>query len=788
METAVELNPLESRVWELVPLDALRPTQRTAALASAQWIDLAPGEQLFEEGSSDAFAYYLVTGELVLTARDQIIKRLSGDSEDARLPIAQLLPRQLTACAEGHAVAIRFPRPLLERLITAATRDNASPVDATPTAESAPASADDGAWMNRLVESPLFSALPPANIQQLFERFEPVHYRAGQTVVAQGSSGQTFFVVQLGECQVLRQAAPGSRPVKLAVLSAGDTFGEESLLGGGPRNASIVMRTDGVVGQLSAEDFESLVGAPSLRELSVADAEAAVAGGAVWLDVRFPEEHTHGAPAGAVNIPLNTLRVRASRLNPQQHYICCSGDGRRARVAAFLLATHGIHAAYLGDSLTRVLGLPVDAPALPEIDFASFEDAPLIKPASSTTPAVVVRRAQLAKERNDMAAARAAAAARLEQAEAARRADLDETLAREEKARREALEARLAAAAKAQKARHQAEIDRELAARATALKQMREEEAALAAALADARRQVAQTGQLAQQRLAEVREHERELETARVAAAREAESREQRQAALLARLREESVGRMEAEKVRLQAALDENSAALEAARAERVKAEQARAEAHAEVARALAEAREQFAAMRDAENRRIAAARAKLKAEADKLKAQFADAHRARAIALAAKKAAEAEAAKLLDEARRAGASAAPEDGKAPAATGLQKDLAAADASLRAASQRLVEASDAERSASAALEANQTAMARHDAVTAARHAAFQRDIEGWLEEQAALESSPERQEIRTMQSEQVARVKAQAEAARRAARQHDQSLLDELAAQLKGAD
>lgn len=267
--------------------------------------------------------------------------------------------------------------------------------------------------MHRFLASPIFSLLPPANIQTISKCLEPRHFRAGQLVVRQGSLGTDFFVIQRGECLVHRQAAVGSRWVTLARLAPGDVFGEESLIVGAPRNASVIMHTDGVLGRLSAQDFETLIGAPILRELSVEAAQAAVARGAIWLDVRFPEEHHRGAPAGAVNVPLNTLRGRASSLDARRHYVCCSGDGRRARVAAFLLAMRGIRAAYLSAPLERVLGLPPVDDGLPEIDLSPSAIADSAAPPVS--PAVLARRAELAREQLAIAAARAAATARLEQ-------------------------------------------------------------------------------------------------------------------------------------------------------------------------------------------------------------------------------------------------------------------------------------------------------------------------------------------------------------------------------------
>ena len=101
--------------------------------------------------------------------------------------------------------------------------------------------------------------------------------------------------------------------------------------------------------------------------MSRAEGEALVkARGAVWLDVRFPEEHAKGAIPGSLNLPLTTLRMHTGRLARERTYIVYCDDGTRSAVAAFLLAERGFDVYYLATGLgaARAPDTAAEAPDL----------------------------------------------------------------------------------------------------------------------------------------------------------------------------------------------------------------------------------------------------------------------------------------------------------------------------------------------------------------------------------------------------------------------------------------
>jgi len=111
-------------------------------------------------------------------------------------------------------------------------------------------------------------------------------------------------------------------------------FGEEALISGAKRNATVMMQSDGVLLRLGREDFMTLLKEPLLHKSSYEKAIQAVNQGAVWLDVRYPPEFRHDRLPGAMNVPLNGIRDAIGVLDRGKKYIAA------ARVASAAQLLH----------------------------------------------------------------------------------------------------------------------------------------------------------------------------------------------------------------------------------------------------------------------------------------------------------------------------------------------------------------------------------------------------------------------------------------------------------------
>lgn len=75
---------------------------------------------------ANAWAYYLLSGELEMWAGDQLVKKIVGGEANAFQPLAQLQPRQMSATALSAAQVLRVDRNLLDKLLSAG-HDEAPP-------------------------------------------------------------------------------------------------------------------------------------------------------------------------------------------------------------------------------------------------------------------------------------------------------------------------------------------------------------------------------------------------------------------------------------------------------------------------------------------------------------------------------------------------------------------------------------------------------------------------------------------------------------------------------------
>jgi len=89
----------------------------------------------------------------------------------------------------------------------------------------------------------LFSPLDRMQVQDLAESSAKFLYARGETLVRQGSSGDSLFIIIKGEVDVSVSSAVGP-DIHLATLSRGDYFGEMSLLTGELRSATVKARTE----------------------------------------------------------------------------------------------------------------------------------------------------------------------------------------------------------------------------------------------------------------------------------------------------------------------------------------------------------------------------------------------------------------------------------------------------------------------------------------------------------------------------------------------------------------
>ncbi len=359
-----------------ITLEQLKQLEPIAALSDERLQELMPlsyiehlglGASLFREGDIDNQTVYLLQGDVQLTSSDgKIDKIVSHKDPEARFPLDDSQPRQASCSAMMRVEIVRIDNSVLDYMMmwdqmavseaTSVAKPQTSVFTGQHVVNEVPqqqlkytdtvvitepvTDEEDRSWIRKMRHIMAFKSMPPANIKQLLGRMESVPVHKGDTVVSQGDAGDYYYVLTDGEAKV-------TRTVELAVLEPGRSFGEEALLSGSRRNATVTMLTDGMVMRLSKDDFNELLKEPLLARVSPDEARLRIVKGAQWLDVRHAKEFHHSHLPHAINIPLHELRLRMEELDKTIPYICYCGTGRRSSAAAFLLVQKGFQASVL---------------------------------------------------------------------------------------------------------------------------------------------------------------------------------------------------------------------------------------------------------------------------------------------------------------------------------------------------------------------------------------------------------------------------------------------------------
>ena len=395
------------RLKQLEPISALSDARLEELVSLSYMEKVGLGVSLFREGDVDNQTVYLLDGDVQMTSSDgRVDKLVSSKSQEARFPLDDSQPRQVSATAMTLTEIVRIDNSVLDYMMMwdqmamseepepepepepeSKASEETSPaevieadqpsesmeaiaktqvIDAVEQAEIAKVSSkteiidavaehdaakvntpsppakggEDRSWIRKMRHIMAFKNMPPANIKRLLERMESMPVKQGDVIIEQGSEGDYYYVLTDGQAKV-------TRTVELAELNPGASFGEEALVSGGTRNASITMMSNGIVMRLSKGHFNELLKEPLLNRTSPDEARLSVAKGAKWLDVRHAREFSYSHLPKAINIPLHEIRMRMEELDKDVHYICYCGTGRRSSAAAFLLIQQGYEVSVL---------------------------------------------------------------------------------------------------------------------------------------------------------------------------------------------------------------------------------------------------------------------------------------------------------------------------------------------------------------------------------------------------------------------------------------------------------
>ncbi len=330
----------------LKPISSFSPARLRELLDYCHLETYAQGQDPLQPQSFRGQSVYLLQGELELEYEDGNRVIVRSNSEWAKHPLGKRQPDIIHATALTGIQLLRIDDDVLDTMVT---WDQFSPHGgARPVSEAdevSDASANVKRWLNsgmfsaEYLENGPFAHLPPANIGQLINCIEAVAVRADDIIIREGDEGDLYYMIESGRAQVTRMVDGVN--VFLAEVKAGDAFGEEALISGARRNATVTMKTNGMLLRVKRQDFFKMMQEPLLHRAAYESAVKKVAQGAIWLDVRHPSEYRYDKLPGAINVPLNDVRKVIGALDKTRTYIAYCQSGRRSSAAAFILSQAG---------------------------------------------------------------------------------------------------------------------------------------------------------------------------------------------------------------------------------------------------------------------------------------------------------------------------------------------------------------------------------------------------------------------------------------------------------------
>lgn len=330
------------------PLRYLNHDWQDQLLSKSVLVHYDKGDVLFNNTGEGMQTYYLLSGRVEL--RDSFFSRNRITSSDlnAQYPLDESAPRGATAIAKSAVSALVLNREYVDYLLVCseATRQPAQHSMRLAAHLEHQAIDDQENWIWRLLNTPLFSGLPHSNLEQLFSELVSVPVKAGQQIIQQGDDSDDFYIIKRGRARI---DTPEDDEQDTLIRSAGDYFGEETLVSDNAPSTTVSMLTDGELAKLNSRQSRELLQEAIIKVIDPYQAEKIRQHrDCEYLDVRMQAEYDHKHRQGYRNIPLNKLRSALPGLCSSNVYIVSDEGGRRSELAALWLKQAGFEAYLLG--------------------------------------------------------------------------------------------------------------------------------------------------------------------------------------------------------------------------------------------------------------------------------------------------------------------------------------------------------------------------------------------------------------------------------------------------------
>lgn len=161
------------------------------------------------------------------------------------------------------------------------------------------------------------------------ERISKAHFQSGDYVFRQGDPSNNFYIIELGEVEVVRSTSGDGGETVIAILETGDFFGEVALLEGRNRTSGVRARTDVELTVMGKKVFQQISSTltPFRNFLAAAVKRRS---GSIWQRIPVAYNILKGQPLGtfikplkATLSPMETFQAAVKKLSELDLDFCC---------------------------------------------------------------------------------------------------------------------------------------------------------------------------------------------------------------------------------------------------------------------------------------------------------------------------------------------------------------------------------------------------------------------------------------------------------------------------------
>jgi len=220
---------------------------------------VSPGDILCKQYQRDSSVFVLLNGAVEVTEEVQnntiSLGKLYSGEVFGEIAALFMMPRIATVTVIKNSVVLEIPGEVLGELI-----------DEVPVLRDAVFERYHNRTINTALKSVnIFSTLSEEVLQDMGEVASLVTAKKGEELIREGEQGDAIYIINYGVARVHTDV--DDTELNLALLRAGDYFGEWSLLTGAPRAASVSAVTQMELVRLGCQEFLDFIKAyPDIRE------------------------------------------------------------------------------------------------------------------------------------------------------------------------------------------------------------------------------------------------------------------------------------------------------------------------------------------------------------------------------------------------------------------------------------------------------------------------------------------------------------------------------------------